>query len=123
MNWFLYCFRNYGKLDGRASRPEYWGFFLMTLLIFMFLAVLDGFLGKFSGELGLGILSGIFMVLMLIPSIAVGARRLHDTGRSGWWQLVNLVPYVGTIIVLVLFSMRGQTGTNVYGEPPAHSPE
>ena len=96
---------------------------MMTLLIFLILAVLDGVLGKFSGELGFGLLSGIFMVLILIPSVAVGSRRMHDTGRSGWWQLINLVPYVGTIVVLVLFALRGQVGTNVYGEQPTHSPE
>ena len=123
MNWFLYSLRNYAKFEGRAARPEYWYFILMTLLIFIVLAVLDGIVGKFSSSTGMGLLSGIFLVAVTIPSHAVGARRLHDTGRSGWWQLINVIPYIGWLVVMVLFALRGQPETNRFGETPSHEAE
>ncbi len=120
MNWFLYSLRNYAKFDGRATRPEYWYFVLMTMLIFIILAIFDGILGKFSSSTGMGLLSGIYLVAVAIPSLAVGARRLHDTGRSGWWQLVNVVPYIGWVVVIVLFALRGQPESNRFGDVPYH---
>jgi uncharacterized membrane protein YhaH (DUF805 family) len=120
MDWFLYSLRNYANFQGRATRPEYWYFFLMTMLVFVILAILDGMLGKFNGDTGMGLLSGIFLVAVAVPSLAVGARRLHDTGRSGWWQLINVVPYIGWLVVMVLFALRGQQYANKFGEVPSH---
>ena len=120
MNWFLFCLRNYTKFKGRASRPEYWYFLLMTTLVLIFLVMLDLLLGKFDSEKGMGLLSGVFGLATLVPSLSTGARRLHDTGRSGWWQLVNLVPYVGMIAVFVLLALRGQPVSNQFGDPPTH---
>ena len=120
MDWFLYSLRNYAKFDGRAARPEYWYFILMTLLVFIILAVFDGILGTFSSDTGMGVLSGIFLIAITIPSLAVGARRLHDTGRSGWWQLINLIPYIGWLVVIVLFALPGQLEPNRFGDAPSH---
>ena len=121
VKWFLYAIKNSFKFEGRAARPEYWHFFFVALLIFIALLVLDVMVGGYDQRLGFGIFSGIFMMIILIPSIAVGARRLHDTDRSGWWQLVNFVPYVGSIVVVVLLLLRGQAEPNRYGPPPTHS--
>jgi uncharacterized membrane protein YhaH (DUF805 family) len=120
MNWFLYSLRNYAKFEGRATRPEYWYFMLMTMLTFIILAVFDGILGRFDSSAGIGLLSGIYLVAVMIPSLAVGARRLHDTGRSGWWQLVNVVPYIGWVVVIVLFALRGHPESNRFGDVPSH---
>ena len=120
MNWFLYSLRNYAKFEGRASRPEYWYFLLMQSLVFCILAVIDGLLGKFSISTGMGLFSGIYAVAVAIPTFAVGARRLHDTGRSGWWQLINAVPYIGWIILFILFALRGQSESNRFGDVPSH---
>jgi uncharacterized membrane protein YhaH (DUF805 family) len=120
MNWFLYSLRNYAKFEGRASRPEYWYFLLMQSLVFCILAVIDGLLGKFSISTGMGLFSGIYAVAVAIPTFAVGARRLHDTGRSGWWQLINAVPYIGWIILFILFALRGQSESNRFGDVPYH---
>ena len=70
------------------------------------------------GSSGYGILSGIYSLAILIPGIAVGVRRLHDIGRSGWFYLLNLIPRVGAVIHLVLFCTEGQRMSNKWGEDP-----
>ena len=121
MTWFFYCLRNYGKFDGRAGRAEYWHFFFSNLVIFLLLGLLDASLGTFNTELGVGLLSGIYMVAVFVPSLATSARRLHDTGRSGWWQLVNLVPYLGWLIMLVFCARRGVNAPYRFGDPATHA--
>ncbi|MGZ8252227.1 MAG: DUF805 domain-containing protein [Methylophilaceae bacterium] len=100
------CFSKYADFNGRAKRPEYWWFALFTLLV----------------SLGLGIVSDIvsalFSLATLLPSLAVGARRLHDTKRSGWWQLLWLVPVIGWIVVIVFLVQEGTTEANEYGSTP-----
>lgn len=121
MSWFLLALKKYATFSGRSQRSEYWYFFLFYLLIVLALGLLDSALGTFVEDEGLGLLSGIFVLAMLIPSIAVGVRRLHDIGRSGWWMLISLVPIIGTI-VLVVFAVRdSEPGTNAYGANPKAS--
>lgn len=88
------CFTKYAEFTGRASRPEYWWFFL-----FCFLASCA--LSMFSQ-----VLSGLFSLATIIPSFAVGARRLHETNRSGWWQLLWLVPLVGWIVIIIFLAQE-----------------
>lgn len=118
MSWFLQALRKYATFDGRAQRSEYWYFFLFYLLIVIALSIVDALLGTFSEEEGIGLLSGLFVLAMLIPSLAVGARRLHDIGRSAWWLLLALVPIVGTIMLLVFAVRDSEPGTNAYGPNP-----
>ena len=101
MNWFLIALKKYATFAGRAQRAEYWYFVLFYILIFIGLSVIDGITGSFSAEAGMGLLGGILTLALLIPSIAVGVRRLHDTGRSGWWLLIALIPLIGAIVLLV----------------------
>ncbi len=117
MEWFVKVVKSF-SFSGRARRKEYWMFVLIAVLIAIFLALADGITGTYSSELGFGLLGGLFLLGILIQSIAVGVRRLHDTGRSGWWLLLNLIPLVGPIIVLVLMALDGQSGDNAYGPNP-----
>lgn len=111
MNWYLEVLKKYAVFSGRAHRTEYWYFFLINLLISIGLAIIDGMIG-------LGLLGGLYALLTIIPSFAVGARRLHDTDRSGWWLLIGFVPLLGIIILLIIFTFPGTPGTNRYGPPP-----
>ena len=84
----------------------------------MALAIIDRFTGNVDPETGLGILSSLYPLAVLIPGFAVSVRRLHDTGRNGWWLLVNLVPVIGAIIFLYFMVIDGDSETNEYGPSP-----
>jgi uncharacterized membrane protein YhaH (DUF805 family) len=117
MEWFLKVIKSF-SFEGRARRKEYWMFVLVAVVAGIVLAFIDGMLGIYSENAGIGLLGGLFAISILIQCIAVGVRRLHDTGRSGWWLLVNLVPFVGWIVVLVLMALEGKQGDNPYGPDP-----
>ena len=91
MNWYLGCWKKYADFSGRARRQEFWMFVLFNCLASVALGVVDGILGTKGG------LGGLFSLAVLIPSLAVSVRRLHDTDRSGWWILVNIIPLIGWI--------------------------
>ena len=118
MNWFVTVLKRYGVLRGRAGRPEYWYFVLIYLLCLVGLLVLDTIVGTASAD-GLGVFSGLFSLGVLVPSLAVGVRRLHDIDRTGWWLLMSLVPLIGGIVLLVFACQRGTQGPNRYGDGPA----
>ena len=102
MNWYLHVLKNFMEFGGRARRKEYWFFVLFNFIITVVLVVIDGVTGTASAAYGgFGVLSGIYTLAVLIPSIAVAIRRLHDTDRSGWWLLIVLVPLIGGIVFLV----------------------
>jgi len=118
MNWYLEVLKKYAEFDGRASRQEYWFFMLFNILISAFLATIDFFSGTFNFETGLGLLSGIYSVAVLIPGIAVTVRRLHDTDRSGWWLLIALIPVIGAIVLFIFTVLDSTSGDNQYGSNP-----
>lgn len=109
MNYYLAAFKKYAVFDGRAQRAEYWYFALVNFVIYAIL----GYLGNVGGLLAI-----VFALAVLIPSIAVGIRRLHDIDYSGWWVLIGLIPIVGTIWLLVLLVLDGTPGPNKYGPNP-----
>ena len=109
------CFSKYADFTGRASRPEYWWFFLFSVIVYFVTTFADG-------VIGLPILNLIAMLALLLPSLAVGARRLHDMDYSGWWLLLALVPVLGSIALIVWFCMPGMPGINRFGEAPAQAP-
>ena len=117
MNWYLEVLKKYAVFNGRARRKEYWFFFLFNILVSILLAAIDMAIGSFNAEAGMGLLGGIYALAVLIPSIAVSVRRLHDTGRSGWWLLIALVPIIG-VIVLVIFMLQDSKPENQYGPNP-----
>lgn len=118
MNWYLYVLKNYATFSGRARRKEYWMFFLISALISIVLTLLDILLGTYSVEYEAGLFSGLYSLLILIPSIAVVVRRLHDTDRSGWWILISLIPLIGVIVLFVFICLDSQPGTNRFGANP-----
>ena len=116
MNWYFEVWRKYAVFSGRARRKEYWYFVLCHLLIGAVLAVVD-----FSSGLhieGFGVLGSLYMLAAFIPSLAVNVRRLHDTGRSGWWFLIIFIPYIGGIVLIVFQAFDSQPGENKYGPNP-----
>jgi uncharacterized membrane protein YhaH (DUF805 family) len=88
MNWYLEVLRKYAVFEGRARRKEYWFFILFNILISMAVGIIDRLTGNVNPDTGLGILSGIYALGVMIPGMAASVRRLHDTGRSGWWLVV-----------------------------------
>ena len=118
MNWFLVVLKKYATFSGRAQRAEYWWFYLISTLIIIGLSLIDQATGTLDEETGVGLLNSLYSLAILIPSIAVGVRRLHDTGRSGWWLLIGLIPVIGSIVLIVFFVLDSEPGDNAYGANP-----
>jgi len=118
MNWYLDVLKKYAVFDGRAMRKEYWYFFLFNILINILLTIIDSVIGTINHEAGVGLLSGIYALVILIPSIAVSVRRLHDTNHSGWYLLIALVPFIGAIVLLIFMVQDSQPMSNQYGPSP-----
>ncbi len=117
MNWYLEVLKKYAVFDGRARRKEYWMFTLFNLIASFVLGFIDGMLGLTTSS-GLGPLGGLYTLAVLVPSIAVSIRRLHDTGRSGWWLLLVFVPLIGGLALLVFMVLDSQSGQNQFGPNP-----
>ncbi len=119
MSWYLEVLQKYAMFDGRARRKEYWMFFLINILVSVVLLAIDNLIGTFSPQMGgVGLLQGLYSLAILIPSLAVTVRRLHDTGRTGWWVLISLVPLIGGLILLIFMVLDSEPGTNEYGPNP-----
>ena len=113
------CFNQYCGFKGRASRAEFWWFTLFTGIVGFVLGFVDGLLftsteNAFFALLGF---SGLFQLGVFLPTLAVTARRLHDTDKSGWWMLLYLT-IIGGIVVFIFTLLRGNEGSNKYGEDP-----
>lgn len=118
MNWYIEVLKKYAVFNGRARRKEYWYYYLFYMLIYIVLIIIDVVAGTFSAEAGMGLLSGIYTLAVLIPSIAVGVRRLHDTNRSGWWLFIGLIPIIGAIVLIVFLASDSKPEENQYGPNP-----
>lgn len=110
MDWYLAVLKQYAVFQGRARRKEYWMFFLFNFIASFVLGFVDGMLG-------IMLLGPLYALAVLIPSIAVTIRRLHDTDRSGWWILIGLIPVVG-IALLIFLCLEGTQGDNRFGANP-----
>lgn len=108
--------QKYADFAGRARRSEYWWFFLFTALVSAVGSVFDSLFGTRFGS-GTGLVQTLVQLALLLPSLGVAVRRLHDTGRSGWWLLIGLVPVAGWVVLLIFFLQDGQ-GENQYGPSP-----
>ena len=109
----------YATFSGRARRSEYWWWYLFVTIVFLVASVIDQAIGFTYSDLTLGggWLATIAAIVFLVPNLAVGVRRLHDTGRSGWWLLIGLVPLIG-VIVLIYFFVQDSENDNQYGPYP-----
>lgn len=105
-------FSKYATITGRACRSEYWYFSLFYFVVYVVLALISVILPF------LVILSIVFAIAMIIPSLTVSIRRLHDRDQSGWWLLIGLIPMIGGIILLIWFALRGTDGPNDFGDDP-----
>ena len=114
--WYPEVLKKYAVFGGRARRQEYWFFVLCNVLIMIALGLIDALIG-ISGDARRSILASLYSLAVLLPTIAVGVRRLHDTGRSGWWMLLSLVP-VANLVLLVFLALDGERGPNAYGSDP-----
>jgi uncharacterized membrane protein YhaH (DUF805 family) len=114
------CLRKYADFSGRARRSEFWYFVLWTFLVSVVASIIDVVLGSRWGS-GSGLVETLADVALLLPGLAVGARRLHDVSRSGWWLLMGLVPCAG-FIVLVVFFVLDSHPDNQYGPSPKAGP-
>ena len=118
MSWYLKALKNYAGFSGRARRREYWIFILFNNFIFIALSFLDIIIYNLSSETVIGMLSGAYLLAVILPSLAVTFRRLHDSGKSGWWVFINLVPMVGSLVFIIILFLDSQPGENQYGPSP-----
>ncbi len=112
MEWYVKVLKNYVGFEGRARRQEYWMFVLIHFIICLVLSTLEwiAFLP--------GLLTGLYGLAVLLPSLAVTVRRLHDVGKSGWWILISLIPIIGAIILIVYMCDPSEESENQYGASP-----
>ncbi len=114
MEWFLKAVRdNYANFNGRAGVKEYWMFVLFYFIFYIAASILDTVIG--TGF----VISALYSLALLVPSLAAAVRRLHDTGKSGLWILVGFIPIIGFIWLIILLIKEGDPGPNMYGPPPA----
>lgn len=124
MDYMLMPLRRYADFSGRSQRKEYWmfllGYLIVAVLFFLLLLMARGSGGQAPSGAALGImgLGGIFLLAIIIPSIAVQVRRFHDQDKSGWFVLLNFIPYIGGLIVLVFMCLEGTRGPNRFGPDP-----
>lgn len=128
------CLGKYATFSGRAQRSEFWWFMLFLIIVQVVLGRIDAMIFppvevvnmtsnmqegySFAFSYRPQPITAIFILAMLLPNIAVGVRRLHDTGRSGWWWLISLIPLIGLIVLIVFFASKGNDGDNSYGPDP-----
>jgi uncharacterized membrane protein YhaH (DUF805 family) len=109
--WKRVILERYAQFTGRAGRAEFWWYFLANIIVYIVLNILIAISSIFW------VLYVIYALAVLIPGIAVGIRRLHDTDKSGWWLLISLIPLVGIIVLIVFWATEGTPGLNRYGAP------
>jgi uncharacterized membrane protein YhaH (DUF805 family) len=116
MNWYLKVLKQYADFNGRARRQELWMFILFNLIFSIVINIIDKF--ATVPMMGFGLIGVLYSLFILIPSLAVWVRRLHDINKSGWMILVGLIPLVGAIWLIVLGATDGTPGENEYGKNP-----
>ena len=114
MHWYLQVLKRYAEFSGRSRRKEFWFFALFNIIVAVALGVVDTLLAM---SIGIMFLNPLYLLAVLVPTLAVSVRRLHDTGRSGWWILLGFVPVLGLVILVFMF-MDSQPGDNEYGPNP-----
>jgi uncharacterized membrane protein YhaH (DUF805 family) len=115
MHWYTDVIRKYAVFNGRAARPEFWWFVLYNLIVAAVINLVAGIIvGRSSGQ----VVGDLYSLAVLLPSLGVGIRRLHDTNRTGWWYLLVFLPIIGWIVLIVFLAMASDPGSNNYGPNP-----
>ena len=115
MHWYTDVIKKYAVFNGRAARPEFWWFALCNVIIFAVIYIVVGIIaGRTTGQA----VGDVYSLAVLLPTLGVGIRRLHDTNRTGWWYLLVFIPLIGGIVLIVFWAMAGDPGPNNYGPNP-----
>lgn len=112
MKYYTDVLKKYADFSGRARRQEYWMFFLCNIAVAIIVGIIDAVIGANM------IIYGLYILAIIVPTIAVTVRRLHDIGKSGWWYFIGFVPVIGFIWLIVLAATEGNAGPNEYGANP-----
>ncbi len=118
MEWYLKVLKQYTDFNGRARRKEYWMYTLFNMIFVFAAIVIDNGMGTTVAELHYGIVYCLYVFAIILPTLAVLVRRLHDVGKSGWFYFITLIPIAGPIWLLVLLCKEGVAGDNEYGPNP-----
>lgn len=118
MNWYVEVLKKYTVFEGRASRSEFWYFTLVNMIVFLICGILDQVLFSELNALVTPVFTSIYFLAILLPAIGVHIRRLHDTGRTGWWLLLNFIPFIGFIVLFIFYVTDSDPGLNKYGPNP-----
>jgi len=119
VNYYFAAFKKYAVFKGRATRREYWYFTLFNILAVGVFGLIDQLMGTFNFDAGYGPLSAIYTLAMILPGLGVSIRRLHDTGRSGWWFMITIIPIIGLLVFLYFALLDSDPNPNEYGESPS----
>jgi len=112
MEWYIGVLKQYAVFTGRARRQEYWMFILFNLIIVFAISFVEGLVFDTT------IIGSLYSLAVFIPSLAVGTRRLHDMGRTGWWLLIGIIPIIGFLVLVYFMVQASQEGDNEYGQNP-----
>lgn len=119
MNYYIDCLtKKYCCFSGRARRKEYWMFVLFNFIAAVVIGFVGAFLAGLTNVTAFAFLGTIYNIAVIVPSMGLLFRRLHDIGKSGWWWLIGLVPFVGWIVIIVFCCLDSQPGDNQYGPNP-----
>ena len=113
IDYYLEAFRKYADFSGRSTRSEYWWFYLVTIAVSILASILDSIL-----NIPLGLISVLYFLISLIPSLSIQVRRLHDVDKSGWYMLLNFFIIIGWIWLYILNILDSTPGANKYGPNP-----
>lgn len=123
VSWYIKVLKDYVTFSGRAPRVEYWMFVLGNLIIGIVLLLIGYAISGSFTEGPMNTLLNIYNLAILLPSLAVSARRLHDIDMSAWWLLLNLIPLLGALVLLYFFVQKGTEGENRFGSVPSNTLE
>ena len=120
MHWYITVINQYSNFKGRSRRKEYWMYTLFNIIFLLTAILLDNYLIGLTiqGDLPIGFLTFSYYFFILIPTMALTVRRLHDIGKSGWFYLIALIPYIGGLILILLMCIKGEVGSNKWGDNP-----
>ena len=113
MNFYVDAWKKFADFGGRSRRKEFWMFWLINMVINWVLTLLTAKLGIVGT-----IFTGVFGLAILVPSLAVAIRRMHDIGKSGWWICINFIPIIGTIWYIILAAKDSEVNSNQWGACP-----